>query len=180
MVAKRQTSCKIISVVLLVCISSYSYAQQKSEAKYENILAVFIYNITKFIQLPDNNAENINLSVLGKNTIIAPLSSIARTEKVNGKTMLVGELNDLNTLGNTTILFFPSDDENKLTAVLKRIRGKKILLITNAKGFAEKGAGINFIREEDKIKFEINRKVLEENGFIPNSRLLSIAAKVYE
>ena len=81
---------------------------------------------------------------------------------------------------SSDILYLSNSEKNRLSETLKKIKGKKILLISSSSGFAEKGAGINLIQVEDKIRFEINRKALEAEGILPNSSLLSLAYKVYE
>lgn len=167
-------------LALLAALPIVVHPQQNIKEKYENVLAVFIYNITKFIQFPEVKSDNFYISVLGKSDVVAPLELIAKNEKINGKNIIVKEIDDISELRNTDILFLSSGSENILKTALGRIRGKEIILIAHSKGFAEKGAGVNFILEGDRIKFEINKNALEGNGFVPNSRLLSLAVRVYD
>lgn len=176
---------KIFSnIVLLLLLTSWNFssnyfAQSTTEATIENILSVYVYNFTKFIEWPQNNDDDFHICVLGESNFIKPLSTIAQKEKVNGRDIVVNQIKDINAMSECEILFMPNGNDERLNKVLDKIKGKSTLLITNTQGFAEKGAGINFVRINDKVKFEINKKVLEENKIIPNSRLLSLAVKVY-
>lgn len=153
---------------------------QDSGAKVENIYAAYIYNFTKFLEWSKDDSDNFHICVWGKNKIFEPLTVIAEKEKVKGKKIIVKETNDFKNLESCRILFVSKENENQLSEILKKIKGSNTLLVTDSDGFAEKGAAICFIQTDEKIKFEINKKTLEDIGIVPNSRLLAIAAKVYE
>ena len=165
---------------LIIFMSLECFGQPAENELGVKVKAAYIYNFTKFLEWKQNNSEFFTIIVLGKSKIIDPLYKIASKEKVNSKTIVVNEISDLYDLGNCNILYLPTDDKDIFYDTLKKIKGKKVLLITNSSGFAEKGAGINFVQIGDKIKFEINRIAIESGGIIPNSSLLSMAYKVYE
>lgn len=171
---------KILLCLVVASIFSRNVYSQESGAKVENIYAVYIYNFTKFLDWSNDDSDNFQICIWGKNKIFEPLSIIAEKEKVKGKKIIVKEINDFKNLESCKILFVSKENENQLNDILKKIKGSKTLLVTDLNGFAEKGAGVNFIRTGEKIKFEINKKILEENGIVPSSRLLAIAAKVYD
>lgn len=168
--------------LIVVSFISYLYlpAQQSDGVKFENIIAVYIYNFTKFLEWPNNDSEFFYISVLGKSKITESLYKIAEKEKVNGKKIIIEEIKALNYLKNNSVLFISTDDDNMLPVILKKTTEKNILTISNSQGFANKGVCINFFLVDDKMKFEINRKAIKEAGIIPNTRLLSLAVKVYE
>lgn len=169
----------IISFVLLVSLRINLISQSES-ATLENVLSVYIYNFSKYIEWPPSQSDKFNICIWGENKIISPLEVIAKKETVNGNEIEVKELNKLNEIEKCNILFYPGNNIRVFSRLIDFANEKAILLITNSEGFAEKGAGINFIKVEDKIKFEINKRVLEKNKLIPNSRLLSLAVNVYE
>jgi len=178
---QKKTFSNIVLLILLSWHYSFnSLAQSAGEATLENLLSVYIYNFTKFIEWPQSKTDAFHICVIGESKILEPLTTIAEKEKVNGKDIIVNQIRNIDAVSECEILFMSKTDYKSLAEVVNKIKGKNILLITNSQGFAEKGAGINFIRIDDKIKFEINKKVLDENKIIPNSRLLSLAAKVYK
>jgi YfiR/HmsC-like len=165
----------VISITPLICFGQPADVDLEAQVK-----SAYIYNFTKFLDWKQNNSEYFSIIVLGKNNITGHLYKIANKEKINGKAIVVNEISDLYDLGFCNILYLPTDNKDLLYDTLKKIKGKKILLVTNSNGFAEKGAAINFLQLGNKIKFEINRKALESAGIIPNSSLLSLAFKLYE
>lgn len=166
----------IFILILPKCNSSIA----QTGAKAENVMAVYIYNFTKFFHWPDSNQfDKFFISIYGESNILNPLKIIAGKEKVNGKQIVVKELTSLNNLDSCHILFLPNKNENQLPDILKLVSGKKILTISNSNGFAENGIGINFLSIDQKIRFEVNRSAIESVGIVPNSRILSLALKIY-
>jgi hypothetical protein len=171
---------KIILLAVSFVISSFTNPQPAEGVKTENVIAVYLYNFTKFFDWKEDNSEFFTIIVLGKSKITESLFKIASKEKVKGKSIVVNEISDLYSIDFCNILFLPTSNKDVFNDTLKKTKGKKVLIVTNSEGFAEKGAGINFLQIDNKIKFEINRKVLNEKGIVPNSSLLSLAYKIYE
>lgn len=171
---------KIILLAVSFMISSFTNLQPTEGVKTENVIAVYLYNFTKFFDWKEDNSEFFTIIVLGKSKITESLFKIASKEKVKGKSIVVNEISDLYSIDFCNILFLPTSNKDVFNDTLKKTKGKKVLIVTNSEGFAEKGAGINFLQIDNKIKFEINRKVLNEKGIVPNSSLLSLAYKIYE
>ena len=174
-----------IGLIFLLIVAHTSFypkvfAQSTNTATFENLLSVYIYNFTKFIEWPQSKSDDFKICVWGENNIVNPLNTIAQKENVNGKRIVVNVIEDIRKISDCNILFVGEEDKSQLNKIIENIKGKNILLITNSAGFAKRGAGINFLRVDDKIKFEINKAVLEANKIIPSSRLLSLAVHVYE
>jgi hypothetical protein len=155
-------------------------AQPSESVSLENLLSVYIFNFTKFIEWPDDKSEEFHICIWGENKIKDPLNTIADKETVKNRKIVIEEINEYTALHDCNIIFFPNDDEKQFQKLVDETINKDILLITNAEGFAEKGASINFIQTADKIKFEINKKSFEVKKIKPHSRLLSLAVNVYE
>jgi hypothetical protein len=171
---------KIILLAVSFMISSFTNLQSVEGVKTENVIAVYIYNFTKFLDWKEDNSEFFTIIVLGKSKITEPLFKIAAKEKIKGRAIIVNEISDLYDLDLCNILYFPTGNKDIFQDILKKTKDKNILIVTNSEGFAEKGSGINFLQIGNKIKFEINRKVLNEKGIVPSSSLLSLAYKIYE
>jgi hypothetical protein len=50
-----------------------------------------------------------------------------------------------------------------------------VLTVSDERGFAQQGVGINFYTEEDKVRFEINQDAVNRSGLRISSKLLSLA-----
>jgi hypothetical protein len=61
---------------------------------------------------------------------------------------------------------------------MSKIRGKSTLIITEKPGLARQGAAINFVVQENKTKFELNKGNAEKYDLKVSSNLLSLAIVV--
>jgi hypothetical protein len=171
---------RLLWVVPLLLLFSLPCAGQRTANELEaQVKATYIYNFTMLLQWPKSNSDYFYIFILGKSPIADPLYKIASKEKVNGKTIVVNEITDLDDIESGSILYLAYVEKNKLHESIKKIKGKKIVMISSIEGSAEIGIGIDLLRVGDKIKFEVNRKAIESEGIIPNSSLLTLAYKVY-
>ena len=175
-----KSALRVFLLILIIIPSFMAYSQSGGRVKSESIMAVYIFNFTKFLEWSNNDSDVFYISVLGKSRITESLFKVAENEKVKGKRIVIDELQDINNLKNNSVLFITGADADRLPAILKYASGKNVLTVGNTEKYAEKGVCINFFLSEDKIKFEINLKSIEKAGIIPNTRLLSIASRIYE
>ena len=55
---------------------------------------------------------------------------------------------------------------------------KAILIISDSEGLARKGTAINFVIIDDRLKFEMNLKAIQDAGLRISSQLLKLAIPV--
>jgi hypothetical protein len=54
-----------------------------------------------------------------------------------------------------------------------------VLTVADADGFARSGGMVAFVRENNKLRFEINESAAKQAGLSVSSRLLSVARQVH-
>jgi hypothetical protein len=60
------------------------------------------------------------------------------------------------------------------------VRGKPVLIVSEAPGALEQGSMINFVLAERRVKFEIGLERAEYAGLSVSSRLLAVAVRVHK
>lgn len=128
------------------------------------IKAIYIYNFTKYIEWPDSYKEgSFVIGFIGNNSaLLSELSKMANVKKAGNQNI---EIRNISTLDDNTkynIVFLLSDNSSQLGEVVSKAKGKSTLIVTEKPGLAEKGAGINFIVEENKQKIELNKANIEK------------------
>ena len=63
---------------------------------------------------------------------------------------------------------------------MQSVKGHSVLFVGDAKNFLESGGMINFIKENEKVRFEINNKAAKEAGLDIRSKLLRLAKRVID
>jgi hypothetical protein len=66
-------------------------------------------------------------------------------------------------------------DCDNIDAIAAHTNGKPVLIITDKPGMGGKGAVINFVEQEGKIKFELNQSQAEKRGLKVSGSLTQLA-----
>ena len=147
--------------------NSKAYGQDLG--KYQ---ALYIYNFTKYIQWPNSGGQLV-IGVLGSGTINIELEKMVNN-KGSEKLKFV-KLSSFDNLGECDIIFLAKDQERNLGLVIDKTKGKSILIISENEKSVEKGAGISFFLEGDKLRFSINKGAVEARKMKISGSLLALA-----
>lgn len=165
---------KIILVFMFALIAMTSYAQ--TEAEESSLKAAFLFNFTHFIEWDDDIFPNeFLIGVVGNSLIDDPLEEIAKTRKVNNKKILIRYYKSAEDVEKCNILFISKSCRIPLSEFLEKPELKKTLIVGEKEEFAQNGAGINFVIVDKKLKFEVNKKSLDEAGLKISAQLLKLA-----
>jgi hypothetical protein len=153
------------------------YAEQQDVGEYE-VKAAFLYNFTKFVEWPTESLADtdatVNICVFGEDPYGTALNSI-QGETIRDKKLAIKRLKSLQQVKNCHILFISESEEERLTRILKSLKGLHILTVGDTEGFAQKGVIINFYMEQRKVRFEVNVDAVRRSGLKISSRLLNLS-----
>jgi hypothetical protein len=143
-----------------------------------SIKTLFIYNFTKYIEWPSADKKNVfQIDVIGESDIIKPLEQLAGNKKVNQKPIAIKVI-DVESEVSGDIVFIPAAASKYLGSILKRCKGKNVLVITEAPDLAIRGAAINFKMVNNKIRFELNPSAIRNSGLKVSSQLVELSIPV--
>lgn len=153
---------------------------QDPNASNAKLKASYIYNFTKYINWPDKYKEgNFVIGVLGTSTFYNDLTALLSTKTVGNQKFEIKSFTSAETVsGICHILFVPTENSGMLPDILKKMKGKSTLIVTEKPGLAKQGAAINFIVENNKQKFELNKSNIEKYSLKVSSTLTSLAIAV--
>ncbi|MDN5211085.1 YfiR family protein [Fulvivirgaceae bacterium BMA12] len=157
----------MITAVILVFLNTKIQGQNVGEYQ-----ALYIYNFTKYIQWPNANQELV-IGVLGSGTVDKALQKMVDSKGSNKLKLIKLTSND--NLSDCNIIFLAKNQDKNLELVLEKTKGKSVLIISESEGLAQKGAGISFFLEGNKLKFTINKAAVEERQMKISSNLLVLA-----
>lgn len=148
------------------------------------IKAGFIYNFAKLMEWPaqafSQPTSPIVIGVLGTDPFQGMLDDVLRGKQVNGREFVVKHLKWGDDLRSCNILFVSSSEKVHVDEMFHLIKGLPILTIGDTPGFAERGGIINFVVEDNKVRFEVNVKAARQANISISSRLLALARIVPE
>ena len=172
---------KALIVFLLALISGGALSNNLS---VNDIKTAFILKMALFIEWPENSnvfeeGEAFTICVQHPDKRYASLEKWVTKGKIKDKQVdLLYIGNNLSRLDHCNVLYF-SDNQN-LQAIVETASDYGVLTISDIPGNAQRGVLINFLNDEEKIRFEINLDAAKKLGFNINPRLLKLATIVRE
>ncbi|MCU0430460.1 MAG: YfiR family protein [Cytophagaceae bacterium] len=165
---------KIIAAVIFLSSAGFTYAQ----VNYK-LHSIFIYKFTQYIEWPDKaSGGEFVIAVVGSSPIQAELEGLAATKKVGAKNIVVKKLTPSSDFSTCHIIFLAEGQSSHLSSIAGKVVGKPILFISEVTNGAKKGAGINLIIVDDKMKFEMNKGSVEKQGLKVSGDLVKLAVQV--
>ncbi|MFI5163754.1 MAG: YfiR family protein [Bacteroidia bacterium] len=171
-------------LIFLLCISAdyvrMPVVQQDPNSSNAKIKATFLYNFTKYIEWPEKYKEgNFVIGVLGTTSFYNELTALLSTKTVGNQKFEIKSYASIGSInGICHILFIPTENSAMLPEVLKKMKGKNTLIVTEKPGLAKQGAAINFIAENNKQRFELNKTNVEKYNLKVSSTLEALAIKI--
>jgi hypothetical protein len=172
---------RVLWVLGLGLLLNGAYAQAPTAGEYQ-VKAAFLFNFAKFVEWPPSGFSDasapLRICVFGQDPFGQELRNITNEKTVNGRKLQVDQVSDLQHARSCHILFIARSGTTSVTQIVEGLRGASVLTVGDSKGFAEQGGMINFVLENDRVQFEVNRKAAEHSGLKISSKLLSVAKLV--
>ncbi len=173
---KTESGIRVFTTILMLVTSVSLNAQTPSASQ---IKAVFLFNFTQFVEWPPNSfpeaQSSLVIGILGEDPFGSYLDEIVHDEKSNGYSLVVQRYQTIKDVKPCHILFINFSKKDQVAQVLENLRGQSILLVSDAQGFAEQGGMVQFITENNKIRFQINLEAVKAVNLSISSKLLRLA-----
>src|SRR5215469_9211878 len=178
-VTARQ-NCAQRAVALLFCLFFALRLLGQEPAQEYQIKAAFLFNFAKFVEWPRDAFPQSNspivIGVLGQNVFGHYLEDTIRNKTVQNRTIVIKEFKSADEAAHCHILFVSGSMKDNLTNVIDNLHNASILTVSDTDQFIEAGGMVNFVIEDNKIRFQINDEAAKKAGLKISSKLLSLAA----
>lgn len=149
------------------------------------IKAAFLYKFGSFIEWPPaafpSPAAPFEIGVVGADAIAAELERVVAGRTVQSRPVVVRRLKRGDSLAGLHALFVGPSEGAGLGQILEGARGQPLLVVTDSpQGAPPPGSMINFVLEDDRLRFDVALAAAEQGGLRISSRLLAVARKVIE
>jgi hypothetical protein len=171
-----------ILLSLMLPLATTSSLAQQAPPTESQVKAAYLYNFGKFVRWQQDRRPNLNsleICVLGQDPFGPVLDSTVAGERIDGRQVTVRRVAKAQDAAPCSILFVSSSEEARLRSDLASAKPLSVLTVSDMPHFAEKGGMIGFVKQEDRIRFEVNRKAAEQSHLVLSSELLKVAVKVF-
>jgi hypothetical protein len=150
------------------------YADAADSSVEYKIKAGYLYNFTKFITWPPDNAETFNLCILGNDPFAGLIDPIEQ-RSVMGRPIKVYRFDSPKSMDHEPhchILFISPSIKNT-SAIVQNL--DDTLVVGESGDFINQGGMIGFVNKQGKIKLQINLKTIDQSGLKVSAKLLEVA-----
>ena len=160
---------------LVVC-APVARTQQPLE---DEVKAVFLFNFAKYVDwpsAPQGSSARLRICVPANPGFLAVVREAVRDETVNGRPLTAMGLDGLDGARECDILYVGNAATLDAAAWISAARGRQVLTVGDGKLVG--GLVIAFVRDQDRLRFDINRAAAAQQQLTISSRLLGLARRV--
>ena len=177
----RTGASALIAASLTVCAPAVQAQTPAVGAQpLENeVKAVFLYNFAKYVDwpsAPQGSSARIRLCIPANPAFLAIVREAVREESVNGRPLTATGLDGLDSARECDIIYVGDAATPDAAAWLTAVRGRQTLTVGD--GRLVDGLVIAFVRDQDRLRFDINRPAAARQQLSISSRLLGLARRV--
>jgi len=143
------------------------------------VKAEFLERFTRFVEWPSGSFAAADspfvLCVIGDNPFGGYLDQMSQTRKIQNRKISNRVLKAATEVDGCHLVFIARGAP--VQQVLTRTTGRPALTVGDSPGFSEAGVLINFLREKEHVRFEINGAAVKKSGLKFSSKLLDLGRK---
>ena len=173
---------RAIAAAAMVCIAATAgLGAQNDPALEANVKAVFLFNFAKYVTWPpiapgERSPAEVRICVTANDSFFARLKSAVQGEDIDGKPLVPVALDGLDDAKTCQILYVGDAQTLDAKAWLSAVRGHQVLTV--ADGTLNNETVITFVRDSNRIRFDINRTAASGRNLNVSSKLLRLARQV--
>lgn len=151
-----------------------------SVAEEYDIKAVYLYNLTKFIQWPtprsDAPLQPFTICILGKSPFAERLQPLT-ARNVGTRPIVLVALESSAVVQQCNVLFIARSEDPMLAETLTALLDLPILSVSDMPDFVDRGGMVGFVTVANTIRLEINLTRATRANLVFSAKLLEIARR---
>jgi hypothetical protein len=153
-------------------------AEAQVSREYQ-LKAVFLYNFAQFTEWPESAFTDAKspliIAILGSDPFGAVLDDTIKGETVRGRPIVIEHYRRADELKTCHILFITQSEARHTDEIVRSLKGKPILTVTDGDGASSAEAVIRFVVENNKVHFRVNQDAAAAANLVLSSKLLRVA-----
>ena len=143
------------------------------------VKAAFLYKFSAYVDWPAtafvSPTSPFSVCLVDSNDQFnSTLAKVVNGEKVNGRTVIIRQINALENESSCHILYIGTSDPQRAAEAIEAARGSNTLTVSDN---ASLGI-IDFLITDNHVRFNIDDAAAAQNGLVISSKLLDLAVNV--
>jgi hypothetical protein len=172
---------RLAAIVLVLAAVAGRWPAESAEPviSEEAVKAAFLFRFADYVEWPQGaHAPGTRIAVLRAPGVAAELRRILAARSGQNEPVQVREVSRLDELDDAQIVFVGRGQEVAIERLAKRYPERAFLLVADSPGALGRGAMINFVLNEKRVRFEVSLPAAESAQLKLSSRLLAVAYRV--
>jgi YfiR/HmsC-like len=169
----------VLAAGVLFCAIGAAQSDQPSE--YE-VKAAFLFNFTKFVEWPEGSFDDphapIVIGIIGDDPFGDSLLRIVAGQKPQGRAIVIIKYRRGDDLRHCHILFISASERQYSAQILTGLHDAGVLTVSDIDGFAVAGGVMQFVMQENRVRFVVNLDAATQNKLRVSAKLLALAQVV--
>ena len=171
---------------LMICLLIFIFFRapvlaQDALPEYQ-VKAAYLFNFLKFVEWPEDAFPDplapIVIGISGDDPFGNALPQVIIGKTVQGRDLVIHKYHSGEDMRGAHILFIGPSEKKRLPQILSSLRGSSVLTVADTEGFLEAGGMIQFLSENNRVRFAINVDATSRAKLKMSSKLLSLAKVV--
>lgn len=192
---RKRFLCRWVIVVCFILLAlpartaepAYSRTNDGIPGEFE-LKAIYLYNFLQFVQWPADKCRQHGtriheIAVLGDsplNDILKILKKTLREKNKDLELTFLGPYRPGMDLSSCCLLFINEGELAHLPKILAGLAGKAVLTVTDGVTDRNHDVMITLVSQQNKIRWTVNRRPVQESGLQLSAKVLDIAVRVIE
>jgi hypothetical protein len=172
---------RLLPCLLLLALVCRPLWAQDALSEYQ-VKAAYLFNFLKFVEWPEDAFADplapIVIGVVGEDPFGSALPQVITGKTVQGRDLVIRIYRPGEDLRGAHILFISPSEKKRIPMILASLRGSSVLTVADTSEFLNAGGMIQFLNENNRVRFAINVDATGRARLKMSSKLLSLAKVV--
>jgi hypothetical protein len=171
---------KIFLSATFLALSSFTLPLLQDTDTNAKLKATYIRTFIRNIDWPESYKDgDFVIGVLGNSNITQKLNEMAASQKADNQQFSIVKFDNVSAISKCHILIIPTEASADLPQVQNKLKNSSTLIVTDKPGLVRQGSGINFIIQNYKIEFELNKTIIEKQNLKLSTQFPKFAVAVF-
>lgn len=166
---------------MLLLLPAAAAIAQATPSDYD-VKAAYLYNFGKFMRMQGGQAAarraTFDICILGHDLIGHVLDDIAANQSIGERPVRVLRVADAYAARGCDVVFISPDEGDGIPLDLAALGKADVLTVSDAPEFLKYGGMIQFVMQEDRVRFAVNLDAVCRTHLVLSSELLRVALSV--
>jgi uncharacterized protein DUF4154 len=175
---RKRAFLRIAAIGCALCVPSVAGQSKPSEYEVE---ATYLYHFSRFVEWPTTPVQRAGafpICVIGENPFGHALADTVANENIDGESVVARQVVNPDDAAGCRVLFISSSEEPRLKQILSGLSKNSVLTVSDLPRFTDRGGMIQFVLEDNHVRFQVNVATAKRAGLVMSSELLKLATGV--